>query len=560
MKDEKRPPTKDQLRRLAEKRLRELGACEPPATEVDARKLLHELQVHQVELEMQNEELQRAHAENETLLTSYTNLYEFAPNGYATLDRAGTILKINITGTALLGGERSDLMGKHLQRFLDPGARPAFAAFLKGVFENAQTRREGTFLQAKVGSRMIRLVASPWSGAQESNVFLEDVTERLLAEKARDEARNFLDAVMNAIGDPVFVKDSELRYAFVNDAYCDFMGVTRAQLLGSTGEGAHSPEELKAFGQEDHRVLQSGGTRVTEIRINRASGTAHTISIVRTLYSDPSGKRFLVGAFSDITVHKKLEHHLQEVGELKSSMISLVSHEYANALTTMRLATHLLEQSEVQPVDDSRGQSYEVLRRAIEHLKASTANFLNLNRLESGKLVLDFRPTSIRAVALEVLTVLRPLSAAKRLDLRLQAEFPDALPIPVRADREALSLIMNNLITNAIKYTPEAGSVTIRIAADVKDSSQILFSVADTGIGIPAGDRDRIFSGFFRTEESKHLAKGFGVGLRLVKELLEKHGSRLEFESEPGKGSRFYFRLPFWTVADPARASSQAQA
>jgi signal transduction histidine kinase len=164
----------------------------------------------------------------------------------------------------------------------------------------------------------------------------------------------------------------------------------------------------------------------------------------------------------------------------------------------------------------------------------------------------------MRAVALRVLTMLRPLAEAKKLDLRWLAESSGAGFLPVRADREALALIMSNLVANAIKYTPEAGSVTVRMHPDQDDPSQVLFSVEDTGIGICEKDREHILSGYFRTEESQRVAKGFGVGLMLVKDLLGKHGSRLEFESVPGRGSRFYFRLHSWTADDPVRAAHSA--
>ena len=107
------PPTATELRRRAEARLSEKGtAADRPIKEADLQRLLHELQVHQIELEMQNEELQRAHAEVETLLMKYTALYDFAPTGYFTLDREGTIRGLNLAGASLLGTERSKLLNR----------------------------------------------------------------------------------------------------------------------------------------------------------------------------------------------------------------------------------------------------------------------------------------------------------------------------------------------------------------------------------------------------------------------------------------------------------------
>jgi len=124
-----------ELRRNAEVRLRKLRVRPaPPQTEADARRLLHELQVHQLELDMQNAELQEARDKVEALLKTYTDLYDFAPVGYLSLDEQGLILEVNLTGAALLGVERSRLIKQRLQNFVDPPSRPLFFTFLKKVF------------------------------------------------------------------------------------------------------------------------------------------------------------------------------------------------------------------------------------------------------------------------------------------------------------------------------------------------------------------------------------------------------------------------------------------
>jgi signal transduction histidine kinase len=233
----------------------------------------------------------------------------------------------------------------------------------------------------------------------------------------------------------------------------------------------------------------------------------------------------------------------EETSRLKSNLMALVSHEYGNTLTNLMLATIILQQSEPAPTAPSRDNAYKILGRAIEHLRVSTSNFLNLNKIEAGHLRLDFRPTPIRAAVSETLAFLQPMIAGKELHLR--TVFPE-IPLPVRADPEALSIIMSNLITNAVKYTPNGGDITLRIMREEGEPPRARVVVEDSGIGISNQDQERILSGFFRTEQSRKVAKGFGVGLMLVKELIERHGSRLEIASEPGKGARFTFHLPVW--------------
>ncbi|HEY0256280.1 MAG TPA: histidine kinase, partial [Candidatus Methylacidiphilales bacterium] len=129
------PPSAAELRRRAELLLRERRATRPsPQTEADAKRLVHELQVHQIELELQNGELQETRDKMEALLENYTDLYEFAPVGYFSINEQGLILAVNLTGAALLGIERSRLINQRLQGYVDPPSRAPFSAFLKTIF------------------------------------------------------------------------------------------------------------------------------------------------------------------------------------------------------------------------------------------------------------------------------------------------------------------------------------------------------------------------------------------------------------------------------------------
>ena len=124
-----------ELRRRAEVRLKkQRRGTVPPRTDAETQKLLHELQVHQIELEMQNAELLEARDQMEAMVEKYTDLYDFAPVGYLSIDEQGLICEVNLTGAALLGVERSRLIGRRLQYFLSPTSRPVFLAFLDKVF------------------------------------------------------------------------------------------------------------------------------------------------------------------------------------------------------------------------------------------------------------------------------------------------------------------------------------------------------------------------------------------------------------------------------------------
>ncbi|HXS99257.1 MAG TPA: HAMP domain-containing sensor histidine kinase [Elusimicrobiota bacterium] len=237
---------------------------------------------------------------------------------------------------------------------------------------------------------------------------------------------------------------------------------------------------------------------------------------------------------------RRLNDVEREASQLKSDMVALVSHEFGNALTTLRLVVTLLKES-ADGSEAERSEHYAVLERVIAHLSLTTANFLNLNRMSEGRYVPHLRLTRMRSVAREALTLLEPTIEDRNIAVVL--DFPPK-GVPVRADPDALSVVMTNLLGNAFKYTEDGGTVIVRISVE---ENSVLVSVEDTGIGIAPEDREKIMSREYRAGAASRVAKGYGVGLKVVRDLLKSQGSSLGVESEVGKGSRFYFRLPLWT-------------
>jgi PAS domain S-box-containing protein len=175
-----------ELRLRAEEWLREKKATpHPPETEDEPRKLHHELHVHQIELEMQNAELLQARDELETALEQFTNLYDYAPVGYFTLDRSGTISRVNLTATALVGVERSRLVGRRLGHFVTVEARPAFNAYLEKVFTSAVKEVcELTFLKEGKEPLFIQVEGVAGESGQDCHIAVIDISERKRSDMA----------------------------------------------------------------------------------------------------------------------------------------------------------------------------------------------------------------------------------------------------------------------------------------------------------------------------------------------------------------------------------------
>lgn len=231
-----------------------------------------------------------------------------------------------------------------------------------------------------------------------------------------------------------------------------------------------------------------------------------------------------------------------ELNKFKSDLVGVVSHEVANALSVMKLATVLLEEKLPPEWLKEGDRLFDMIRTNIDALNRAVQNLLNMGRLEAGKLAIRFEPTDAAEMLRSVHKCMELLCENKRLSVAL--ELPDGLR-PVRADHASLTLVVSNLLSNAIKYTPPGGCIVLGAVEEAAHPGRCRIFVQDTGIGVSEEDRARILDGHFRAESGKKMTtKGFGVGLSLAQSIVEAHGSGIEIEGAPGQGSRFSFLLP----------------
>lgn len=237
------PMSASELRRRADILHREKYPAAPEEPESAALRLVHELQVHQIELELQNEELQQSRLEVEAGLQSYTDLYDFAPVGYFTLDRAGTIQQVNLAGASLLGVERARLVGGRLGRFVTEGGRPLFNTFLEKVFADRAKASCTLALQTEGnGPAWVNLTAIVSSGGQECRVVMQDITEQHLLEEQlrtaieeKDSARNLLQEMIDGMEDTVVLVDASYQVQQMNRAARALLGADDARRLAQGG-------------------------------------------------------------------------------------------------------------------------------------------------------------------------------------------------------------------------------------------------------------------------------------------------------------------------------------
>lgn len=243
-----------------------------------------------------------------------------------------------------------------------------------------------------------------------------------------------------------------------------------------------------------------------------------------------------------------------DLGRLKGSLVSMASHEFNNGLSVLGTTVDLLRQGEMPPPTGRRADYFVIVEANLRALALATRTLLDLGLLESGQFTVRPHRADLGRVLSGAIKALQPLYERKGLHFTL--ELPDAMPA-AKADPEALVMVATNLVGNAVKYTPEGGKVAVGVSTE--PDGRLRVYVSDTGIGIAPEDREAILSGH-RTEEGRQTAQGFGVGLMLVKKILDAHNTKLEIEGAPGKGSRFSFILPRWNVPAQDNQASQPTA
>jgi len=234
--------------------------------------------------------------------------------------------------------------------------------------------------------------------------------------------------------------------------------------------------------------------------------------------------------FRDVTQVFKQE-------ELKRGVISTVSHELKTPLTSVRMSLHLLLGDKLGPLNEKQTELLVVAREDSERLASIIEGLLDINRMGAGKALMDLKPVAPARLVRDALE--QHEIEARELGIGLAPYMLDALP-DVTADPVRVSVVFRNLISNALRFTDPGGTVTVSAQARPEE---VIFSVTDTGVGIPQEHLGRVFEMFFRVP-GQEPTTGAGLGLAIVKEIVKAHGGQVGVESQPGKGSRFWFTLP----------------
>jgi PAS domain S-box-containing protein len=358
------------------------------------------------------------------------------------------------------------------------------------------------------------------------------------SDRTPNEQQAEAEALFTSIGDGAISTDEFGRITRINPTGQYLLGYKEDELVGTW-----FPKKIVALNFDDTQVnlidrpitkaFLTGKPVSDKLYYLREDGRKLPVSITVSpilLGGKPLGA---IEVFRDITLE-------QEVDRMKSEFISLASHQLRTPLSAIKTYTHMLADGYMGDLNTAQKNSLDTIIGASDRMNELISTLLNITRMESGTIAVTMKTVRIDSLAEEVVKELSLMAGGK--SIRLTSGATPKAGIAVTTDALILKEVMTNLVSNAIKYTPEKGRVDIRLR---KRSGSAIIEITDSGWGIPEFAQDQIFSKFFRAHNIvKRETTGTGLGLYLVKGLVDALGGRVWFKSEEGKGTSFFISLP----------------
>jgi len=391
---------------------------------------------------------------------------------------------------------------------------------------------------------------------------VENAIKHKKLEEILEQKQKNLEAIFDAVPICMLLIDQNLIVKRVNDAVRQMVRRNYPQIIslrvGSALGCINSTYSEKGCGHSPacqpcllRRALEralSSGQSVQKVEIQPTLKVANEeITPWLCVSAEPvviDGRKHAVIAIDDITDRKKAEEKLKETMEIKSQFISTVSHELRTPLGCMKEAIAIVLDGVVGEINDRQRKFLDIAKRNLDRLALFINDVLDFQKLEAGRMRFNMQANDIREVMEEVYQTMLCSAKQKKIDFSL--EFEDNLPKAV-FDSNQIIQVLTNLVSNAIKFTPEEGKITV---CALRQEQDLVIRVSDTGMGIPKKDLPKIFDRFYRVHRPGKEIQGTGLGLAIVNKIVTMHGGRIEVESEVDKGTTFIVFLP---LAGPPR-------
>lgn len=513
------------------------------------------------------EDVSAPEAEYEALLEAKereSGVFESVPVKIAVLDKNFRVIRCN--------RQMQEWIGKVCTRGLAEGEAPValdivpqeFRADWKHILHRVLVEGkafEQSRIHQKVGDRdyyhRVRLypITDENGNFREALLLYEDVTEYVRLERRLSETTDYLNMLIESLNDGFYALDEEAKFSFCNQKFLEILGLDRPDdLYGRNPLEIVPPEEREKVSQM--LDLRRKGERVFfETLLKRVDGESVPVQISSAPIFRSGRFMGIVGIAHDLTERRRLEamversqevlekayRELSTLDKMKSDFIAIASHELRTPLSIIKGYADAFMYGELGELTPFQLEKIKIINSRADQMTKIINDLLDMSRLQEGRLVGERWPTPVDELVVNAVSEYAGRASQTGISLGYQIE--EGLP-PVSADVWRVHQVLENLIGNAIKFTPEGGEIVVS-ARRASEPGMVEFEVRDTGPGIPISEQGKLFTPFFQVEPSTaRSAGGLGLGLVISKGIVEAHGGRIWVESEEGKGSSFKFTLP----------------
>ena len=499
---------------------------------------------------------------------TYRVFIEKMKEGAVTLNRKGVILYSNSRFASMLNLPLTKIIGSYFKDYVAPSGKETFDdLFVKGWKTECKAEINLSVISGKTIPVLLSLTSLELHEGIALSIIITDLTDQKKIEKElRDNnklleaAKAFTEKLNNELETRVHERTSELltsrehfkfladtipvivwtadtngSFNYFNRQWYDYTGLRFEESKVNGWQSVIHPEDLPETLIEWETSILKGIPFKREDRKRSVGGTYRWHLAQALPFKNSDGKIVAwFGVCTDIEDQKKDM-------EKKDEFISMASHELKTPVTSLKVFTELLLMDAAKKANKNELSMLKKMDKQIDKLTRLIGDLLDVSKANSGQLSYDYEELDFNDLVQETVNVLQ-LTTSHKLELKLLST------VMVIADRNRLGQVITNLVSNAIKYSPNGDKVIIYTE---KTKNEIKLCVRDFGIGIPVSEHSKLFSRFFRVSENTY--PGLGLGLYICKEIISRHSGSMNFKSEEGKGSTFCFSIPIQKTPSPAK-------
>ena len=467
----------------------------------------------------------------------FRRLVEFAPDGIIIVSGTGIVQMANPAMLEFLGTkDHTQVFHQSIMRFIPAEEAENWAQLLRLIAQNklGPIQIESKFMTLNDEQTPVEINAGhcEWDGNAAVQMMARDITERKRAEEKLNASHRYAKSIIDCSTDMIIAVDTNRRVAEFNRAAQKEFGYSAEEVLGKHVDVLYADP---TSGVELHRSMIEEGGGTHEVLNKRKTGEAFTSLLSASPLHDANGKLVgMMGVSRDITERKQIE-------KMKNEFISTVSHELRTPLTSIVASLELLRDGAAEGTPTEAGKLIDVAYESSDRLVRLVNDILDIEKIESGNMVFDFKPTKLIPVVKEAIEGIRQYGRKHGVEVRLENACPD---MTANIDTDRVIQVMTNLLSNAIRFSPPQSDVQVSVT---RSNGKITVAVSDQGPGIPKEFHARIFQKFAQADASDSRKRGgTGLGLAISKAIVERLGGQITFETKDEEGTTFSFDLPEW--------------